>query len=142
MPAFLTAKEYTASADEMIDDQRYSVPMYNEDGLVIRISPNNYHILYDPYTSDWWVQSTGVRKRGLGAYLEVKEHRKKGIEAMFETKERNEWMKGADDAKIAGKKAIFTQWIRDGPTALEGGGPGLPPATTLDTNADAVMGGI
>ncbi|KAL9101497.1 MAG: hypothetical protein Q9163_003245 [Psora crenata] len=130
MPAFLTIKENPGSTDEVADDKRYSVPMYNYDGLVIRISPNNYHILYDPHTSDWWVQSTGVRKRGLGAYDEIREQRRKGMEALVEGKERNAWMKEMEDGEIQKTKDRFRRWVKDGPTAL-----GLGGAT------DAVMGG-
>ena len=142
MPAFLTARDNTASVDEVGDDKRYSVPMYNHDGLVIRISPNNYHILYDPYTSDWWVQSIGVRKRGLGAYSEIREQRKKAMEELFERKERNEWMKEMEDGEIEKTKATFQRWLNEGPAALEGGAKVEASAKETDSAAtDAVMGG-
>ena len=142
MPAFLTIKEKAPSADEVADDRRYSVPMYNHDGLVIRISPNNYHILYDPYTSDWWIQSTGVRRRGLGAYEEVIEQRKRGVEALFEKKERNEWMKGIEEAEIERTKDTFQRWIKHGPVALErGSAVEAAPVAGIDGASDTIMSG-
>ena len=125
------------SSEEVADMTGFAVPMYNEDGLVLRISPNNYHILYDPYTSDWWIQSAAFRKRGLGAYEEVKQERKRGLQALFDNRERNEWMKGLQDMEIEKTRATFESWIKDGPAVLEGDA-----ATALENRtADAIMGG-
>ena len=134
-----TSKDAGALSDDPSDMKDFSVPMYNEDGLVIRISPNNYHILYDPYTSDWWIQSTNFRKRGLTAYEEIKHQRRRGLKSLFENKEKNEWMKGMDEEEIEKAKGKFERWIRDGPQALEGGNG----AAMLKEHgeADAVMGG-
>ena len=135
MPFSSPSKE--GSGEEVADTNGFAVPMYNEDGLVLRISPNNYHILYDPYTSDWWIQSTTFRKRGLGAYEEVKQQRKKGMESLFNSKERNGWMKGLDHTEIEKTKSTFHDWIKDGPAVL-GGDAAAAPETEV---TDAVMGG-
>ena len=108
-----------------------ATPMWNQDGLVMRISPNNYHILYDPYTSDWWVQSTTFRKRGLGAQGEVSKERKKGLEALFEGKERNAWMRRMAVEDVEEVKRKFGVWVREGPEALEEG-----------KGKEVVMGGV
>lgn len=69
--------------DEEDYANEYGVPQWNEDGLVVRISQDNYHLLYDPGTSDWWVHNLGVRSRGLGKYEDVKRERKERFEGLF-----------------------------------------------------------
>ena len=128
------------SSDDTADMHGFDVPLYNHDGLVIRISPNNYHILYDPDTSDWWVQSVPFRKMGLGAYDEARQQRKKGLESLYESREKNEWMKETDDQGIEKAKVDFTSWIKDGPAAL-GGGSTAGAAGTVTRDEDAVMVG-
>lgn len=114
-------------------DSMYT-PAANEDGLIIRISPSNYHMQYDPETSDWWVQSRSVQKRGLGAYNEAKETRKKGLEAVFESREKNEWMKALGEEEVEKTKRDFSKWMSEGPAAAVNGiGAG--------GDGDAVMGG-
>ena len=83
--------------------------MYSHDGLVIRISSNNYHLLYDPFTADWWVQSATFRKRGLGGMLELREERRKGLHRLVEREGVDEQAKG-----------VFERWIREGPQTLLG----------------------
>ena len=134
-----SSKDAGASSEDLGEIKNFVVPMYNEDGLVIRISPNNYHILYDPYTSDWWIQSTSFRKRGLSAYEEVKERRRRGLKNLFENKERNEWMKGKEEREIEGTKGRFESWIRDGPQTLEGGERSA--VSKEHGEADAIMSG-
>lgn len=90
-------------------------PSYNEDGLVIRISPNSYHMLYDPGTVDWWVHGPKQQKRGLGMYERVKEGRRKGLQALIEDKERNAWMKEMTAEGVDQVNADFRTWIQLGP---------------------------
>ena len=33
---------------------RYYRPLVHQDGLIIRICANSYHILYEPGSCDWW----------------------------------------------------------------------------------------
>ena len=73
-------------------DNAYS-PAFHDDALILRISPNNYHILYEPGTSDWFLQSIKQQKKGLGAYEEIKQTRKEGLKALVEGKEQNVWLK-------------------------------------------------
>ena len=110
--------------------RNWGIPIFSHDGLVIRISPNNYHLLYDPYTSDWWLQGTATRKRGLSGYEEVRAKRERGLAALYEGKEQNEWMRGMDDSEIDGTKKRFDRWLKEGPKALTG---------ELDPVEDTVM---
>ena len=95
-------------------NEAYS-PAYSEDGLIIRISPNNYHMLYDPGTADYWIHTVKQQKRGLKGYAEVKEHRKAALKAMTEDKEKNAWMRGRSDAVIEQTNRDYEIWIKDGP---------------------------
>jgi len=80
---FLKRNMPSMLGDEDDYTNAYGTPQWNEDGLVVRISQDNYHLLYDPATSDWWVHNNGVRKRGLGAYEELQKGRNEKFETLF-----------------------------------------------------------
>ena len=120
----------------MLDDEDdynnlYGSPQWNEDGLILRISQDNYHLLYDSGTSEWWIHNTAVRKRGLGGYEDVQKERTRKFETLF----------GKDGALMIAKagdrfekeSAEFQQWIQNGPSS-DGDGNG-------DTIDDEIMGG-
>ena len=96
----------------------YGGPQWNEDELVLRITPNNYHILYDPGTSDWWVHNFHVTKRGLSAYEELKRERAEKFDQLFGEKgEIFAAMEGVDHAKASEE---YRRWIQDGPVVEAG----------------------
>lgn len=125
-------------------------PAWNEDGLVIRINSQSYRILYDVHTSDWWVHSTSQQKRGLSAYGDVKESRRKGLEALLEDRKKNAWMKEMSDTEIDKTNDEFGRWIREGPdAATSAAAAAVPVAGDVKSiggpdeagDADEVMGG-
>ena len=90
-------------------------PSFNEDGLVIRISPNSYHILYDPGTADWWIHSIKQQKRGLSGQAALKEKRKKGLDSLINSSERNVWMIGKTEEEVSQQNSDIRTWLVDGP---------------------------
>ncbi|KAL6715952.1 Transcriptional regulatory protein sin3 [Lecanora helva] len=124
-----------ADRDDVDDDD---APQWNEDGLVIRIAQDNYHIIYDEGTCEWWVHSRGFRKKGLRGMEAVKRGRKRGFEHFFGdkgvlmTRREGEENLGKEDEE-------FRKWIRDGPPDAEKEG-----GANVKTDAgdeDEVMGG-
>lgn len=101
------------------EDISHLLPVHSHDALVIRIAPHNYHMVYDPHTSDWFLQSITTRKRGLGAYEELKQQRTQGLERLVNSKESNKWMQKQSEEEIAKTKERFQAWIRDGPSVEE-----------------------
>ena len=61
----------------------YSNPQFNHDGLTLRISAENYHILYEPLSNEWFVQDDSVRKLGMPGMQDVREERKRRFEEKF-----------------------------------------------------------
>lgn len=134
LPANLESQEETGNPT-------YEPPLWSEDGLIVRISPNSYNMLYDPGTADWWAHSPRSCKRGLGAYEEVREARKRGFEAFVGDREKNEWMRETGEEEIRKVKEAYESWIRDGPpppvedeVEVEGGLDGA-------NERDEIMGG-
>lgn len=107
----------------------YGSPQWNEEGLVIRVIPGNYHIQYDPDTYEWWVHNNHVRKRGLGAYDEAIKDRRGRFQRMFG--ETGTLMTEKEGAKLDEENEEFRRWIIDGPVDARQGAD----------NGDAVMGG-
>ncbi len=113
-------------ADEEEYNNTYGIPQWNQDGLVITIqppahppnSPRAYKLLYEEYTSDWWVHNDSVRKRGLGAYDEVARERKEKFGAMFGRK--GTFVTEKSGKGLEDETGEFERWIRDGPAAEKG----------------------
>jgi paired amphipathic helix protein Sin3a len=106
MPPMLdTEDEYT----------RVYTPQWNEDGLVIRISSNNYHMLYDPLTQDWWVHNAAVQKRGLQGEAVLKDERKQKFEEKFVL--NNAWMVGKSVEEVDQINQEYRRWVTEGPKA-------------------------
>lgn len=129
--------------DEEEYNNTYGIPQWNQDGLVITIqppahppnSPRAYKLLYEEYTSDWWVHNNLVRKRGLGAYGEVAKDRREKFSTLFG--ERGSFVKEISGADLDGETDAFKHWIRDGPAAESG----VEGAVDGGDDADEVMGG-
>ncbi|KAG8527161.1 uncharacterized protein KY384_008591 [Bacidia gigantensis] len=121
----------------------FPLPMSSYDGLVIRISPNNYHLLYDPYTYDWWLQSPQSRKRGSSAYEEAHQKRKEGLSDLFENKERNKWMSELKDEDIQKTKDDFQRWLHGEHSSSETvrGDQGEAAGRRQNSSEDTLMGG-
>lgn len=108
-------------ADEEEYNNTYGVPQWNQDGLVIMIqppahppnSPRAYKLLYEEYTSDWWVHNSPVRKRGLGAYGEMAEERKEKFTTRFG--EKGTFIKEKAGVELDKETEDFKRWIQDGP---------------------------
>ena len=125
----------------MDTDEDYSnafSPAFHEDSLGIRISPNNYHLLYDPSTSDWFFHGVKQQKKGLAGYDEVKQPRKEGLKASVDDKEKNAWLKDATEGQAGTLQSDFSRWIMEGP---EGVRRQPPDVTTTEDTGDQVMGG-
>ena len=122
MPAMLETEE------EYIN--LYSSPQWNEDELVIRISPGNYKMLYDPGTSDWWVHNVRIRKRGMSACEEVCKERQEKFEQKFGEK----GILIAQGSELDKANADFKQWVQNGPVTEASAGD--------DVNGKADDGGL
>lgn len=113
----------------------YGSPQWNEDALVIRVIPGNYHIQYDPDTYEWWIHNNRVRKRGLGAYDEATKERRSKFQKMFG--EKGTLMTEKEGAKLEEVNKDFRQWITDGPAGVRKQIGGLDGAD----DRDEIMGG-
>lgn len=110
-------------------------PQWNEDGLVIRISPATYSIVYEAQTQDWWIHDEEVRRRGLGGMDEVRRERKSKFEGLFGAE--GIWAKALGVGEKEDLETKFKNLV--GKPAL------LKPATGLETEkvggGDDVMSG-
>lgn len=127
---FLKRNMPSMLGDEDDYTNAYGTPQWNEDGLVVRISQDNYHLLYDPATCDWWVHNNAVRKRGLGAHEEVRKERNEKFDTLFGEKGTLAVTKCGD--QFEAENATFKQGIRNG---VWGDNDSVH-------NGDGIMGGI
>jgi paired amphipathic helix protein Sin3a len=109
---FLKRNMPSMLADEDDYTNAYGTPQWNDDGLVVRISQDSYHLLYDPTTSDWWVHNNDIRKRGLGAQEELQKERNDKFVSLFGEKGALAATKFGDQFEAGDAK--FRQGIQDG----------------------------
>lgn len=107
---------------------RVYTPQWNTDELVIRISPNNYHLLYEPLSEDWWVHDEVVRKRGLAAMDEATQERNARFHEKFGT--NSKWMAEMASDEVEKMQSAFEQWIKGDTLAKGNKKPPEPPTTT------------
>ena len=86
------------------------LPQWNEDGLTIRIAMNNYHILYDPGTADWWIHDDHVRRRGMTGAEVLKQLRKKVFEEKFV--HNTNWMGELSQEDVDGYIESYSNMIK------------------------------
>ena len=110
---------------------RIYTPQWNEDGLVIRISVNNYHMQYEPGTWDWWVHNAAVEKRGLSGRKAMQEARKQKFSEKFEL--NNSWMVGKSVEEVDQINQDFREWVKKDVTL---------DVANMDGGTDEVMTGI
>ncbi len=127
MPPMLdTEEEYT----------RVYTPQWNEDGLVIRISANNYHIQYDPLTQDWWIHDAAVQKRGLEGSERMTDERKRKFREKLVL--NNTWMMGKSVQEVDEINQKYRQWVDHGPKAENATAPSV---AKQHADTDEVMAG-
>ncbi|KAK2732401.1 Transcriptional regulatory protein sin3 [Onygenales sp. PD_40] len=102
---------------KMDSDEEYNLyfkPLVNNDGLVIRICANSYHILYEPGTEDWWYRNPSPEEeraetaRDLSA---VKEKRRDRFKEKFVN--NPSWAHGLSKDEVDQSNQQFRSWVGD-----------------------------
>ena len=88
------------------------LPQWNEDGLVIRICPNNYHLLYDSGTQDWWIHDEKVRAKGMKGMNEATEERTTKFQDKFG--EGAAWRIAMEEKELERVESDFRRLLSDG----------------------------
>ena len=83
------------------------LPFRGEEGLEIRIAPNNYRLLYEVHTTDWWLQGRKVRARGQKGMPAASEERKAKFEEKFVKNAK--WMANVSLDEVDRKKAEYNK---------------------------------
>ena len=83
------------------------LPAYNSDGLSVRIVPNNYHLLWDIGSTDWWVHQKTVRSRGVKGLAQLNEERKRKFEELFS--KNLKWAEGLSEDEMNKRNAEFAK---------------------------------
>ncbi|EEP77848.1 conserved hypothetical protein [Uncinocarpus reesii 1704] len=96
-------------------DEEYSQffrPLISNEGLVIRICANSYHILYEPGTEEWWCripQPKDTQKSAIGDHTVVKEKRKERFREKFMN--NSSWVHGLNEEEVEESKQRFRTWV-------------------------------
>lgn len=90
---------------------RVYTPQWNADELVVRISPNNYHLQYEPLTQEWWVHDARVRRRGLSAMEEAVDERRSKFQEKF-GRNGKLWAASLAEEEAEKLNQDFSRWVK------------------------------
>ncbi|KAL4798324.1 hypothetical protein BDV19DRAFT_357595 [Aspergillus venezuelensis] len=93
---------------------RFYRPLVHQDGLIIRICANSYHILYEPSSYDWWWRPTGpsdeLSEGNVKDDTAVKERRRDRFTEKFVN--NPSWAHGLSKDKVDESNQQFRNWIK------------------------------
>ncbi|KAF9894622.1 Transcriptional regulatory protein sin3 [Aspergillus nanangensis] len=111
---------------------RYYRPLVHQDGLIIRICANSYHILYEPGSFDWWWRPTASPDESTEEIAKeeaaVKERRRDRFTEKFIN--NPSWAHGLSKDQVDESNQRFRSWIKG--SASEIGATAAPEATTSE----------
>ena len=133
-----------AKLDQEDEYNRYYRPLVHQDGLIIRICANSYHLLYEPGSSEWSWRPTGPSEEDAEEAAKdeaaVKERRRDRFMEKFVN--NPVWAHGLSKDQVDESNQRFRSWI-NGTTESDGGpgpGPGPGPSPGPGTEAEAGTG--
>lgn len=93
---------------------RYYRPLVHQDGLIIRICANSYHILYEPGSCDWWWRPKALSEESPEDIAKeeaaVKERRRDRFMEKFVN--NPSWAQGLSKDQVDESNQRFRSWIR------------------------------
>lgn len=96
---------------------RYYRRLVHQDGLVIRICANSYHILYEPGSYDWWWRPTASSQEEADENVKeltvVRERRQDRFRERFVNNPA--WARGLSKDEVDASNKKFRSWINGGP---------------------------
>jgi paired amphipathic helix protein Sin3a len=123
---------------------RYYRRLVHQDGLVIRICANSYHILYEPGSYDWWWRPTAASQEEADENVKeltaVRERRQDRFREMFVNNPA--WARGLSKDEVDASNKKFRTWINGGPAPEEDKAEPVtaeapPPAAEAGAEAEA-----
>jgi paired amphipathic helix protein Sin3a len=93
---------------------RYYRPLVHQDGLIIRICANSYHILYEPGSCDWWCRPKAPSEESPEDIAKeeaaVKERRRDRFMEKFVN--NPSWAQGLSKDQVDESNQRFRSWIK------------------------------
>ncbi|OJJ31206.1 hypothetical protein ASPWEDRAFT_686593 [Aspergillus wentii DTO 134E9] len=125
--------------DQEEEYNRYYRPLVHQDGLIIRICANSYHILYEPGSLDWWWRPTGPPEESADEAAKeeaaVKERRRDRFTEKFVN--NPSWAHGLSKDQVDESNQRFRSWIKG--TETDSGAGAAEKAAPETNNEDADM---
>lgn len=106
-------------AQEQFD--RYFATLSHQEGLVVRVAPDNYRLIYDAGTSEAFLRNRQDRydskriERWQAEKQSVKDDRKQAFQEKFLM--NTPWMKGRSQEEVESVNEQFQSWLHKGPSA-------------------------
>lgn len=114
---------------------RYYRPLVHQDGLIIRICANSYHILYEPGSYDWWWRPTASPDESAEEIAKeaaaIKERRHDRFTERFVNNPM--WAHGLSKDQVDEMNQRFRSWVKG--TDPENSAP-APEAASSDKKDD------
>jgi paired amphipathic helix protein Sin3a len=102
-----------AKLEQEEEYNRYYRPLVHQDGLIIRICANSYHILYEPSSNDWWWRPSPPEESADNFAKDeaaVKERRRDRFTEKFIN--NPSWAHGLSKDQVDEKNQDYRTWIK------------------------------
>lgn len=128
-----------AKPDQEDEYNRYYRPLVHQDGLIIRICANSYHLLYEPGSSEWsWRPTSPSEEDAEEAAKDeaaVKERRRDRFMEKFVN--NPVWAHGLSKDQVDESNQRFRSWINGTSESDSGPGHDSGPGTEAEAGAGA-----
>ncbi|KAL2870089.1 transcriptional regulator SIN3 [Aspergillus lucknowensis] len=120
---------------------RYYRPLVHQDGLIIRICANSYHILYEPGSYDWWWRPAlpieASAEETAKDEAAVKERRRDRFTEKFVN--NPSWAHGLSKDQVDESNQRFRSWIKGAESEREASAPAGPASDKQSNKEDVEM---
>ncbi|KAL3494016.1 hypothetical protein BJX62DRAFT_55289 [Aspergillus germanicus] len=103
-----------AKLEQEEEYNRYYRPLVHQEGLIIRICANSYHILYEPSSNDWWWRPSPPTEESADDIAKdeaaVKERRRDRFTEKFVN--NPSWAHGLSKDQVDEKNQDYRTWIK------------------------------
>ncbi|GLA54452.1 transcriptional regulatory protein sin3 [Aspergillus niger] len=126
-----------AKLEQEEEYNRYYRPLVHQDGLIIRICANSYHILYEPGSYDWWWRPTAPTEETAEEVAKeaaaVKERRRDRFTEKFVNNPH--WAHGLSKDQVDESNQRFRSWIKGSEGEAAAAATAAAPAEGTETES-------
>ena len=105
------------SADDP-EPEQLVLPDFSEEKLILKVSPINYRLMWDPESSEWFMHGRKAVRRGMSGMESLRKQRNTAFNAKFV--DSPAWAVGLGAEAVEKVKADYKAWVTGRPSEDHG----------------------